>query len=237
MSRRFLAFLITIFIIVLLSLVGIGITYVLRVTGIDKEIKDFLEHDTTVSYTTVVTKVSSPVADVDKIPDKLADKDVNTIFLTSDILKLSFNFQREVDGYPIVTSRAANKLTINSSHRTSEDAQYIELFAKKPEESFSDAVKRIFLPEVPEAFCYFKEESLGYTFENPGFAFGSLVSGTGVRPEQCPTPYTKNQETGQRFFIYNPLAPDRFGFVFVGKSFVPGTTLKANWFESLTFIP
>ncbi len=39
MSRRFLAFLITIFIIVLLALVGVGITYVLRVTGIDSEIK------------------------------------------------------------------------------------------------------------------------------------------------------------------------------------------------------
>ncbi|MBE0573569.1 hypothetical protein IH575_01560 [Candidatus Dojkabacteria bacterium] len=237
MSRRFLAFLITIFIIVLLALVGVGITYVLRVTGIDSEIKTFLERDSTVSYTTVVTRVSSPVADLDKIPDKLEDKDIETISLTSDVLKLSFNYQRNVGGYDVGTSRVGNKLSVRAANQTTEDAQYIELFSKKPEESFADAVRRIFLAGVPETFCYFKEEASGFTFENSGFVSGSLEAGTGVRPEQCPGPYTKNTAEGKRFFIYNPATPDRFGFVFVGNTFVPGSTVRTHWFESLQFLP
>lgn len=49
MSRKFVAFLITVLIIVLLSLLGVGITYILRVTNIDRNVRGFLESTEVVS--------------------------------------------------------------------------------------------------------------------------------------------------------------------------------------------
>lgn len=93
MSRKFVAFLITIFIILVLSLVGVGITYVLRVTNIDSNVRDFLKGEDVTSYTTVTTIVSSPVSDLDLILDTITPIDTTTSKLTSEVLKVSFNYQ------------------------------------------------------------------------------------------------------------------------------------------------
>lgn len=236
MSRKFIAFLITVLIIVLLSLFGVGITYILRVTNIDSNVRGFLERTDTVSYTTVTTIVSSPVSDLDQILDTITPIDVSTSKLTSEVLKLSFNYQVTLDNYPVLTTKKGNKISIKSVNQSESEAQYIELYSKKTNETFSDAVRRVFLDGVPENFCFFKAETSGYNFDNKLFTFGSINAGTGVRTEQCPTPYTNDTAKGERFFVYDPNFPDRFGFIFVGNTFVPGTSKATNWFQSLRFI-
>lgn len=236
MSRKFIAFLITVLIIVLLSLFGVGITYILRITNIDSNVRGFLERTEVVSYTTVTTIVSSPVSDLDQVLDTITPIDLATSKLTSEVLKLSFNYQITLDNYPVITSKKGNKITIKSANQSENDAQFIELYTKKTDETFSEAVRRIFLDGVPENFCFFRADGSAYSFDNKSFAFGSINAGTGVRTEQCPSPYTNDEGEGKRFFIYDPNFPDRFGFVFVGNTFVPGTAKSTNWFQSLQFI-
>ena len=110
-----------------------------------------------------------------------------------------------------------------------------ELNSKKTDESFEDAVKRIFLDGVPQNFCYYNSLDAPYKFDNPNFSFGSIFAGTGVQTEQCPAPYTNDTSKGERFFVYDPSFPDRFGFVFKGSTFVLGTTGSSSWFQSLQF--
>lgn len=235
MPRKFVAFLITVLIIVILSLIGVGITYILRVTNIDNSVRNFIEKRDVISYTTVTTIVSSPVGELDRIPDKIAPVDINTSMLTSDVLKLTFKYQNQVGGFGISPSRTGNKISINSADRSTDKAQFVELFTKKPEENLSQAVKRIFLNGVPESFCNYKGVTLNYSFETTGLVFGQLEAGQGVQPQQCPTPYTNS--TGTRFFIYDPAVPDRFGFIYVGTEKIPGSNPNSHWFESLKFLP
>ncbi len=236
MSRKFIAFLITVFIIVVLSLVGVGITYILRVTNIDSSVRNFLERRDVVSYTTVTTVVSSPVSDLDKIPDKITVLDATTSKLTSEVLKLTFNYQSLVGNFSVLTNKKGNRISIKSAEQAEADSQYVELYSKKTDESFEQAINRIFLDGVPETFCYFKPEALSYKFDNKNYIFASIIAGTGVNPEQCPTPYTRNPNSGTRFFFYDPAFPDRLGFIYVGNTFIPGSTASSNWFESLQFI-
>lgn len=236
MSRKFIAFVITVLIIVLLSLLGVGITYILRVTNIDSNVRNFIERRDVVSYTTVTTVVSSPVSDLDQIQDTITPVDVSTSKLTSDVLKLSFNYQTLIGNFSVLTTKKGNRISIKSAEKNDSDSQYIELFSKKSDESFDAAVRRIFLDGVPENFCNFRLQSTTYKFDNKSFVFGTMNAGTGVKPEQCPTPYTTDSTKGPSFFIYDLNFPDRFGFIFVGNTFVPGTTPSSNWFESLQFI-
>lgn len=236
MSRKFVAFLITILVIVVLSIVGVGITYILRVTNIDSTIKSYLEQPSTVSYTTVTTVVSSPVSDLDNIQDIITPVDPTTSKLTSDVLKLSFNYQNLIGSFSVLTNKKGNRISIKSAEQSDEISQYIELYSKKPDESFDQAVNRVFLDGVPSSFCKFEQINLSYVFENTYYMGGQIVAGAGIKPEQCPTPFTNDPSKGTRFFIYNPNFPDRFGFVFVGNTVIPGTTKQSNWFESLQFI-
>ena len=236
MSRKLVAFLITITIIVLLSLIGVGITYILRVTNLDSSVRNFLERRDVVSYTTVSTVVSSPVSDLDKIQDTIFVVDATTSKLSSDVLKLSFNYQTMIGNFSVLTNKKGNRISIKSAEQSENVAQFVELYSKKTDESLGDAIKRIFLDGVPTSFCFFKAESLSYKFDNKNYIFGSIQAGTGVNPEQCPTPYTKNEAEGKRFFFYDPQFPDRFGFIFVGNTFIPGTTSTSNWFESIQLI-
>jgi hypothetical protein len=236
MSRKLLAFLITIWIIILLASVGVGITYILRVTNIDSNVRGFLERTDVTSYTTVTTIVSSPVSDLDQIQDKITPLNNTTSKLTSDILKLTFNYQNTAFGFDVSTTKKGNKISIKSASQSEATAQYIELFSKKSDETFGQAISRIFLEGVPENFCYFKSITTDYKFDNTAFALATIEAGTGVRPEQCPGPYTANSAEGPRFFLYDPNFPDRFGFVYVGDTFLAGSTTNSNWFESLSFI-
>ncbi len=233
MSRKFVAFLITVAIIIALTLVGVGITYILRVTNIDSSVRNFLERRDVVSYTTVSTIVSSPVSDLDKIPDSITIVDATTSKLSSEVLKLSFNYQSLIGNFSVLTNKKGNRISIKSAEQSDSDSQYVELYSKKTDESLEDAVNRIFLDGVPETFCYFKPEALSYKFDNKNYIFGSINAGIGVNPEQCPTPYTKNESKGKRFFFYDPQFQDRFGFIFVGNTFIPGTTSTSHWFESI----
>ncbi|MBE2280681.1 MAG: hypothetical protein IAE91_09835 [Ignavibacteriaceae bacterium] len=236
MSRKFLAFFITIFIIITLSLIGVGITYVLRVTNIDKNVKNFIEKVDVVSYTTVSTIVSSPVSDLDLIPDKVTEIDQNTSELSSEVLQLSFSYQNSSGNYAVMTTKKGNRISIKSAAQSEEEAQFIELFAKKENETFQEAIERIYLDGVPENFCYFSPIENEYNFTNKNFTLGTIRSGVGVRPEQCPGPYTENTTSGPRFFVYDSSFPDRFAFIYVGESFVAGRTPTQSWFESLQFL-
>lgn len=236
MPRKFLAFLITVLIIIFIALTGVSITYILRVTGIDSNLRQIVERKEVVSYATVSTIVSSPVADLDKIPDKIVPKDARTSTLTSDVLKVSFDFQNKKNGYSVVTERSGNKISINSTDKSGDKAQFLELFTKKPDETLESAIKRVFLDGVPSTFCNFKGIDIEYSFFESDYVFGSIEAGVNVKSEQCPTPYTNNPLTGKRFFIYNPKILDRFGFVYIGNEFIAGSSTDNQWFETIKLL-
>jgi hypothetical protein len=120
--------------------------------------------------------------------------------------------------------------------------QFVELFNKKVDETLEEAIYRIVLDKYPSPECKIKTEKLSannYRGEYIRAEIYSLSSNSNnsVFPDNslCNEKYA--QTNGLRYFIYNPLVPDKFAFLDIGQYGITiGDKNNTSWQETFKFI-
>lgn len=185
--------------------------------------------------------------DLDTLFD-VANKAENTKVYYSEKLGVGFTYNPEPAKNTTVTvTEKNNTIYVHTSEQKPEEGQYIEVFTKDAQDTFTQALEKEFLTDYDSADCFVKlydtnEQELS-DYQSAGISYPPTTNENAPaweNGEKCPQPYTETN--GISYFLINPDVPTTYIFASIGQYSITsdGNTKTAseavNWSHSIRII-